>query len=815
MTIKAKLIINVLLTTAIIIAISTASFFSMRFLQEKLSYLTEKSTPFQIRTIELQRELQRCITTLIKVNAARTFTEYKTFRTEYEESLASVENTQKFLEKISSGAPGLSDELDKIAQELFAAVEDRIHSNDAATAADVKVLQSIEESSSRFNDLDTSIRNLQSNYSSAFKTALENTRKFSDRLRSIEELRNLVRELQLIAVTVQNAQRGPAVLIARGKLKAMAARINKNEYFKSNKSIAAITTGFTDMLAEYIRLKSVMLEQGDEDSKNRATEFGNELSYNLNDLFQTLDQETMLARDELVLANGRQGGIFAQSSSANSILVANSELLALGLMVTGETNQLFTLDSLAELNKHDLLIQTLFTKINQRVQMLESSLNKLDAKKEVKILRAAAASLTIVRNEIYARAGIVTTLKKKLTAIEQANKSADKLRDIVIRQTTKGNESVSVAQVEQEKSIAAVKNMARKSLFQILGIGFVAIIVGILFGFWIYRSVLLPMRVVLDAVNLQQEQGKEKANLAEAVAGGDLGRKVIVSEVIKLDPTHMKKDEMGMVLKAIVGMNEAQVTLDKAFSTMVGKVREARESLERRVKERTEELFRTNEELNNEIRERERAEGQIRRSLREKEVLLKEIHHRVKNNMQVIYSLLNLQAKGIADSALRTMFEESRDRVNSMALIHEKLYRSEDLAHIDFREYLQSLLEGISNTYKRNDVVILVEMEKIVLDVNVGIPCGLIVNELVSNSLKHAFPEGKEGKIKVGINTDSQGNYVLFVEDNGTGFPPEVDFRNTLSLGLQLVNVLTGQIRGTIELARTEGTRFSITFPGE
>jgi len=195
-------------------------------------------------------------------------------------------------------------------------------------------------------------------------------------------------------------------------------------------------------------------------------------------------------------------------------------------------------------------------------------------------------------------------------------------------------------------------------------------------------------------------------------------------------------------------------------------------------------------------------------------VLLKEIHHRVKNNMQVIYSLLNLQANRIADTTIRAMFEDARNRVNSMALIHEKLYQSKDLAHIDFQEYLQGLVSGIARTYNRHDVVLSVDMEPLALDVNVGIPCGLIVNELVSNCLKYAFPEGRKGAITVGVRKNSEGSYVLTVADNGIGVPETVDFRNTPSLGLQLVNILTGQIRGTIELSHAAGSTFSITFPG-
>jgi len=214
------------------------------------------------------------------------------------------------------------------------------------------------------------------------------------------------------------------------------------------------------------------------------------------------------------------------------------------------------------------------------------------------------------------------------------------------------------------------------------------------------------------------------------------------------------------------------------------------------------------------ITERKQAEEQIQRSLKEKEVLLKEIHHRVKNNMNVICSLLNLQAKGTTDKTVHAIFKEAGNRVKSMAMIHEKLYSSKDLAHIDFKEYLTSLVKGLADTYNRHDVIFSVDMGIIVLDVNIGIPCGLIANELVSNSLKHAFPRGRKGTVRLGINKNSEGAYVLFVADNGIGIPEEVDFRNTLSLGLQLVNGLARQINGTIELSREEGSMFSITFPG-
>lgn len=577
MTIKAKLIANVLFMAAIIAAISLTSYVSMRFLQEKLSYLTDKSTPLQMRTLELQRELQGCITSLVKVNAARTSAEYLLYRAEAETSLAAVADTSKALEKMRNGMTGESDELGTIAQELFAAAEDRIQSSNAAIAANARVLQQIKESSDRSKDLDASIRNLQTSYSKAFAAALEKTGAFSEKLRSIEDLRNLVRELQLITMAVQNSANSTSVLIAKGKLKAVVGRVAKNEYYNSNKAIALVSTGFTDKLAEYIRFQTAAIAQKDNDSKNRAADSGKDLNYKLNDLFQTLDQETMLARVELSLASKRQGDIFAQSIIADSILVNNSELVAMELMATGETGRLFTIDSLAELDKIDADIRDLFTKMNERVRMLENSLTRLNDRNELKLLHKVDASLTTIRNEIYSADGIVTTLKNKLNAIKQANRSADKLRDIVIRQTTKGKESLSLAQSEQETAIAEVNSMVRRSLTRIDAIGFLAILIGVLFGFWMYRSMVVPLRVVLDAVQLQQEQGTEKATLAEAVAGGDLSREVLVGKAIGLDPAKIGNDEMGMVLNAVVGMSAAQVTLDRALAGMTEALRTGRD----------------------------------------------------------------------------------------------------------------------------------------------------------------------------------------------------------------------------------------------
>jgi PAS domain S-box-containing protein len=214
------------------------------------------------------------------------------------------------------------------------------------------------------------------------------------------------------------------------------------------------------------------------------------------------------------------------------------------------------------------------------------------------------------------------------------------------------------------------------------------------------------------------------------------------------------------------------------------------------------------------ITTRKRLEEEIRTSLHEKELLLKEIHHRVKNNLQVISSLLSLQSAQIKDSHIVQQFRDSQNRVRSMALIHEKLYQSNDLARIDIKGYIQSLSSYLVRSFatEARGVDFRVDVASISLGIDQAIPCGLIINELVSNSLKYAFPEELNGEVFIFFSQDENQRYHLVVGDNGIGFPENIDFQNTTSLGLQLVNSLVKQLDGTVELVCSKGTEFRISF---
>ena len=214
------------------------------------------------------------------------------------------------------------------------------------------------------------------------------------------------------------------------------------------------------------------------------------------------------------------------------------------------------------------------------------------------------------------------------------------------------------------------------------------------------------------------------------------------------------------------------------------------------------------------ITKRKLAEAKIQTSLREKEVLLQEVHHRVKNNLQVISSLLDLQSQQIEEQATLEVFRESCNRVKSMALVHEKLYQSEDFAKINFADYAENLTSYLFKAYDLTpgNIILELDIDVVSLNIDTAIPCGLIINELVSNALKHAFPKNKPGKISIALHSNIDGNFTLIVKDNGVGLPINWDVKSAKSLGSQLVKILTAQLKGTIELDKSIGSKFIIRF---
>jgi len=284
----------------------------------------------------------------------------------------------------------------------------------------------------------------------------------------------------------------------------------------------------------------------------------------------------------------------------------------------------------------------------------------------------------------------------------------------------------------------------------------------------------------------------------------------------------VKKISSGdLTQRSPVTSNDEVGYLAQTFNEMVETIQNTNEEfeainkeLENRVQDRTAELEDALKSLQKENRIKEATQKEIQNSLKEKEVLLKEIHHRVKNNLQIVSSLFFFQSKTISDPVMLDMFRDGQNRVKSMALIHEKLYQSGDLANIDFKEYVKKLTAFLFQSYGVDQTKIRFKnnVNNVQLSVDQAVPCGLIINELVSNSLKHGFKNQDMGIIQINMGHDENNNLVMKVSDDGKGFPKDLDVQKSDSLGLRLVNNLSIQLNGKVEFFNNNGTEVKLTF---
>jgi two-component sensor histidine kinase len=217
--------------------------------------------------------------------------------------------------------------------------------------------------------------------------------------------------------------------------------------------------------------------------------------------------------------------------------------------------------------------------------------------------------------------------------------------------------------------------------------------------------------------------------------------------------------------------------------------------------------------LQRELEEKKRTEIQIKASLREKEILLQEIHHRVKNNLQIMSSLLRIQASYVKNKEVHKIFKESENRIRAMSLIHNKLYNSENYDRIDFTDYIKTLISGLFISYgvSSERILLNINLNNTLLNIDTMIPCGLIINELVSNSLKYAFPNNRNGSIMIKLSHD-ENELSLIVKDDGIGFKHKVDINSTDTLGIKLVKLLASQMDGKVEINSKVGTETKIIF---
>jgi PAS domain S-box-containing protein len=372
---------------------------------------------------------------------------------------------------------------------------------------------------------------------------------------------------------------------------------------------------------------------------------------------------------------------------------------------------------------------------------------------------------------------------------------------------------------------ALSRDLRRQRLVLVLGAGFTAFIILVLVAVYLYgRKVTAQLIEALRRSKKQEYEILTETSLAGFLIADGSSRIVDVNRTLCGMLGYSKDELLGLSIADIDAIESPEMVASHLRSIRESGVERFQSSIRckdggtfaaeisvQHVDDSGGRFF----AFVNGITDRLRAEEGLRRSLEEKEVLLREVHHRVKNNLNIISSLLNLQSIEIKEpEQAMAAFRNSRDRISTMALVHEELYKSQDFSHVDMGEFLGKLTDQLAEAYgPGEDIRFSTEAEGLMLSVNSSVPCGLILNELIANAIKHAFPKGGPGEIRIRFGTSGEEHYELSVSDDGTGMNDKPGDRNRETLGLTLVGLLVEQLAGTMDVSTEHGTAVRIVFP--
>lgn len=548
MTIKTKLILNIVIVIVIIAAVAVTSIVGMSFVRSRLTYLTERSTPFQMRTVELERSIQAATADLIKIGASRNRSEYTAYKSEADKSLSEVLASQQRLSELSVDSKiEAHTELSSISTELMTITEGRLKADEDTEAANKTISDRLHEAATRLRELDSKIKGLQSGATASYSKSVDEGRIVSDRQKYTEALKLTLKDFQLGLLEVLKATTKKGVLISQGKCNSAISKALQNELLKFTPSIASDLKELSVRLPEFIKAQTAVVGQAGIDTSARdalASDIGNRL----NTIMLAAEQEGAMAADRSSAEARKQGTFFSNSNLATGVLAANSELVALGLNVEALTTRLFTAETTKDIDAIEASLRQTFNRVDVVEKALSASLTKLNARHEISLLKSAEAALSSINSLIFAKDGVIAKLRNRLDMEAKALAATGKLRQIVMRQAEKGKETVTVARGDQEKAIATVNRMVRFSSLLIIGISIGAVIFGIAFGTWIYGSISGALKQLLA--------------LSRRVAEGDLSANMEVKS----------KDEIGLV-------QEAMGTMVSNLQGMVGRIKQATDGL--------------------------------------------------------------------------------------------------------------------------------------------------------------------------------------------------------------------------------------------
>lgn len=527
MTIKSKLTLNIFLVLVIIVLVAVTSIIAMGFVRGNLINLTQKSTPFQTKTLEFQKTLNACVTELVNTVSSTNKGEFTRQKEVAEKALAEVKRAQTALEDLASTKFSTYEEFQKGAFEIFSVTEKRLTAEIDARQSHKVVSERLADATKRVKELDSKIRGLQTVANEVFNSAVESVKQVATGLRRIEIFRNYLKDLQLAVNEFNSATDRRTQIIVRGKINSSLNRFTGSDYVKASKAIQADVQWLNDKIQELVKLA---MSGTQADSKAKIDELNKQIAEKMSVMTLNIENDIAQNADKYSVETQKQTESFAKANVATNILTLSSEITAQNSSIEAYTNRMFTVHNIQEIGQIEASLRKIFTDIENSLKRLESALMRINAKSERQIAQATATSIGSVKNMLFAQDGIITKIRHKLEMEQQANAATERLRQIVAKEMEEGKKTLSSAQIDQEKAISTVNRVVTLSTVAIVVIGAVAIVLGIAFGLWVYRSIARPL------VDL--------TSISERVASGDL----------KIDVCHRPADELGVVLSSMCKM---------------------------------------------------------------------------------------------------------------------------------------------------------------------------------------------------------------------------------------------------------------------
>jgi methyl-accepting chemotaxis protein len=532
MTIKGRLTTNIVVNFLLIVAIVTSALVGIGFVKDKIALLTERSTPFQTRTLDFQRTLQATVTDLMKASTSSSEQELSVAKNDAEKSLAEVKAAQEDLAKLSDTKTTAYDELATIAKDVIAASSDRLQAEKANQIAWKAAQTRIDETSKKLKELDTKIKGLQGSSSQKFGKSRESSGVMNRNLRNAEDVRRTFKDLQLVLQDIHIALDKKGVLLNKGKVSMSMNFLKQNEYVKEKGTLAADIKNLSGKVDELVKAKTASVGATTDDAKVKYDGLRKSVLEDMAAISLVIDQDAVALQERTKTESQEQGEVFSQFSVSNEVLSGTSALLTQASLLEGQANHLIDAMSQKEVAASIADLSRNFDGIIKNEALVAKSLQKLNAKKELAILGVARGNLISVRDSILGKDGIADKVARRLLVGQKSAEALTMLKGLVAKQAQAGRESILTAKEDQTKAIISVNKVVNFNRILLISIGAAGVILGLLMGVFLYRAIAAPLHDCIAVV--------------DKIADGNLN--------VQISTT--RKDELGILLTAVSRMSD-------------------------------------------------------------------------------------------------------------------------------------------------------------------------------------------------------------------------------------------------------------------